>query len=147
LLQGLINVVTNIWPDAKPRFCVRHIYHNFQKVGHRGEVLKNNLWVVARSTNIPRWQHNLEKMKVDSKEAYEWVEKLAPNTSIKAFFYEFPKCDVLLNNHSKVFTSYIFEAREMPIMSMLHTIFYKIETMIVAKHFESREGQAQFVIR
>jgi hypothetical protein len=66
-------------------------------------VLKNNLWAIARSTNIPRWQHNLEKMRADSREAYEWVEKLAPNTWIKAFFSDFPKCDVLLNNHSEVF--------------------------------------------
>jgi hypothetical protein len=75
-------------------------------------------------------------MKADSREAYEWVEKLAPNTWIKAFFSDFPKCDVLLNNHSEVFNSYILEAREMPILSMMHTIFYKIEARIVAKQKE-----------
>jgi hypothetical protein len=35
--------------------------------------------------------------------AYEWVEELVPNTWIKAFFSDFPKCDMLLNNHSEVF--------------------------------------------
>jgi hypothetical protein len=85
-MQGLINVVTKIWPNVEHRFCVRHLYQNFQKASNKGEVLKNNMWAIARLTNIPRWQHNLEKMRADSREAYEWVEKLAPNTWIKAIF-------------------------------------------------------------
>jgi hypothetical protein len=40
---------------------------------------------------------------VDTKEAHAWVEVLQPNTWIEAFFNEFPKCDMLLNNHSEVF--------------------------------------------
>jgi hypothetical protein len=52
------------------------------------------------------------------------VEELRPNTWIKAFFNDFPKCDMLLNNHSKVYNSYILEAREMPMLSMLKNVFY-----------------------
>jgi hypothetical protein len=101
--QGLINVVQKIWPDAEHRFCVRHLYQNFQKAGHKGEVLKNDLWAIARSTNVAKWQQNIDKMQVDSVEAYEWVQNLVPNTWIKAFFNEFPKCDLLLNNHCEVY--------------------------------------------
>jgi transposase-like protein len=101
--QGLINAVQKIWPDAEHRFCVRHLYQNFQKAGHKGEVLKNDLWAIARSTNVAKWQQNLDKMQVDSVEAYEWVQNLVPNTWIKAFFNEFPKCDLLLNNHCEVY--------------------------------------------
>jgi hypothetical protein len=43
---------------------------------HKGETLKNDLWAVARSTNIPTWQRNLDKMKGDSEAAYNWVEEL-----------------------------------------------------------------------
>ena len=45
----------------------------------------------------------MEKLKADSEEAWSWVEELQPNTWIKAFFSDFPKCDMLLNNHSEVF--------------------------------------------
>jgi hypothetical protein len=45
-------------------------------------------------------------MKAASQKAYEWVEELVPNTWIKAFFSDFPKCDMLLNNHSEVFNRY-----------------------------------------
>lgn len=105
-MQGLIKYVTKIFPDAEHRFCVRHLYQNFQKAGHKGEVLKNNLWAIARSTSIPKWQHNVDKMKASSQQAFQWIEELVPNTWIKAFFNDFPKCDMLLNNHSKVFTGY-----------------------------------------
>ncbi|KAK1630887.1 hypothetical protein QYE76_005202 [Lolium multiflorum] len=51
-------------------------------------------------------KRNMDKMKEDNQEAFDWVEELAPNTWIKAFFSDFPKCDMLLNNHSEVFNRY-----------------------------------------
>lgn len=53
--------------------------------GHKGVALKNDLWAIARSTYIPKWQHNLDKMKADGTTTYEWVEELGPSTWIKAF--------------------------------------------------------------
>jgi hypothetical protein len=44
--------VGKIFPNSEHRFCVRHIYQNFHKK-HKGETLKNDLWAIARSTNIP----------------------------------------------------------------------------------------------
>lgn len=68
--------------------------------------MKNNLWAIARSTCVPKWQHNMNNMKAVSQQTYEWVEELVPNTWIKAFFIDFPKCEMLLNNHSEVFNRY-----------------------------------------
>lgn len=64
----------------------------------------------------------MDKMKVLNKDAYDWLEKLAPNTWVRAFFLEFPKCDILLNNNCEVFNKYILEARELPILSMFERI-------------------------
>jgi hypothetical protein len=72
------------------------LYQNFHKK-HKGETLKNDLWAIARSTNIPTWQRNMDKMKVDSEDAFNWVEELAPNTWIKAFFSDLSKCDMFPN--------------------------------------------------
>ena len=60
--KGLINVVEKVFLDAEHRFCVRHIYQNFHKL-FKGETLKNQLWAIARSTNLPRWNENREKMR------------------------------------------------------------------------------------
>jgi hypothetical protein len=99
--------------------------------------LKNDLWAIAKSTNIPTWQRNLDKMKDDSEDAYNWVQELAPNTWVKAFFSDLSKCDMLLNNHSEVFNSYILQARELPVLSMLDNIFHKICNRMVTKDDES----------
>ena len=138
-LQGLIKAVTKVFPDAEHRFCVRHLYQNFQKAGNRGEVLKNNLWAIGRSTNIPKYDKNMNKMRASSQKAFEWVEALVPSTWIKAFYSEFPKCDMMLNNHSEVFNSYILQAREMPIFSMLETIFYKLMNRVYSKQVEAQK--------
>ncbi|KAM0866609.1 hypothetical protein ACQ4PT_042520 [Festuca glaucescens] len=78
-------------------------------------------------------------MKAASQQAYEWVEELVPSTWIKAFFSDFPKCDMLLNNHSEVFNSYILQAREMVVLSMLETIFYKLMQRVETKQEEAEK--------
>jgi hypothetical protein len=130
--KGLINAVKKILPNLEHRHCVRHLYQNFHKK-HKGETLKNDLWAIARSTNIPTWERNMEKMKADSEDTWKWVEEMQPNTFVKAFFSDFPKCDMLLNNHSEVFNSYILEAREIIVLSMLETLFYKMMHRNVGK--------------
>jgi basic membrane lipoprotein Med (substrate-binding protein (PBP1-ABC) superfamily) len=117
--KGMINAVKTVFPDSKHRHCVRHLYQNFH-TKHKGETLKNDLWEIARSTNIPTWERNMEKLKADNEDAWKWVEELQPNSFVKAFFSDFPKCDMLLNNHSEVFNSYILEARELRISSVFH---------------------------
>ncbi|CAD6217990.1 unnamed protein product [Miscanthus lutarioriparius] len=88
--------------------------------GHfKGENLKNQLWACARVSTITWWNQEMEKMKVLNKDAYAWLEKMPPNTWVRAFFSEYPKCDILLNNTCEVFNKYILEARELPILSML----------------------------
>jgi hypothetical protein len=43
--------------------------------------LKNDMWAIARSSNVPQWEKNMEQTKKDSPKAFAWVEELAPNTS------------------------------------------------------------------
>jgi hypothetical protein len=100
-----------------------------------------------------------------SESSFDWVEELQPNTWIKAFFSDLPKCDMHLDNQSEVFNgwnflalklsciischvnflalklfcvlcSYINEAREMPMLSMLENLLYKMMHTIVGKQKE-----------
>jgi hypothetical protein len=64
----------------------------------------------------------MEKMKVLNKDAYAWLEKMPPNTWVRAFSSEYPKCDILLNNTCEVFNKYILEARELSILTMIQKI-------------------------
>jgi transposase-like protein len=83
--KGLINAVQKVFPDAEHRFCVRHMIQNFQRVGHRGETLKNDVCAIARSTHIPKWQRSMDKLKADNATIFAWIEELVPNTWVKAF--------------------------------------------------------------
>nr|XP_045086731.1 uncharacterized protein LOC123494707 [Aegilops tauschii subsp. strangulata] len=85
------------------------------------------------------YTRSMNQIKEHSLDAYKWVEKLAPKTWIKAFFNPFCKCDILLNNMSEVFNSYISDGRELPIKSMLDYIFTKLTNRIVGKQRESKK--------
>lgn len=55
--KGLIPAVGQVFPESEHRFCVRHLYSNFQQ-HFKGENLKNQLWACARSTTVERWNLN-----------------------------------------------------------------------------------------
>jgi hypothetical protein len=78
----------------------------------------------------------MERLHADSASTFDWVEELQPNTWIKALFSDLPRCDMLLNNHSKVFNNYTNKAKEMSMLSMLENLFYKMVHRIVGKQKE-----------
>ena len=102
----------------------------------------------------------MKKMEVDSPKAHAWVEELQPRTWIKAFsviFQNVTCCSTITQKFSTgefpcitptvcfctlnvdfilKLCSYILEAREFPILSMLETIFYKIMHRNVGKQKE-----------
>jgi hypothetical protein len=135
--KGLIPAVQQVFNESEHRFCVRHLYANFNEK-FKGEVLKNQLWTCARAFSVQSFERNMERMKALNKDAYDWLNKLAPNTWVRAYFSEFPKCDILLNNNCEVFNSYILEARELPILSM----FEKIKSQLMTRHFNKKQELA-----
>ena len=133
--KGLIPAVADIFPDSEHRFCVRHLYQNFQQ-HFKGENLKNQLWSCARSASTPEWTRNMEKLRALDADAYAWLEKMPPNTWTRAFFSEYPKCDVLVNNSCEVFNKYILDAREMHILSMITKIKSQLMSRVYNKQNE-----------
>ncbi|XP_020148709.1 protein FAR-RED IMPAIRED RESPONSE 1-like [Aegilops tauschii subsp. strangulata] len=119
--KGLINVVTKVFPESEHRFCVRHMWKNFQEL-YKDDALKNQLWKIARSTTVIKYEQYMLEMKVLNEGAYNWLKELEPNTWVRAFQSDIPKCDILLNNLCEVFNKYILEARELPILSMFERI-------------------------
>jgi hypothetical protein len=81
--------VKKVFPDSEHRFCVRHLYNNFQ-VLFKGETLKEQLWACARSSSVQWFNINMEKMKALNSDAYEWLQKMDPATWVRAFFQNSP---------------------------------------------------------
>ena len=134
MFRGLIPAVKAMFLEAEHMFCVRHLYANFNEK-YKGEVLKKQLWACARSSSVQQWNKNMEKMKSLNVDAYKWLEKMPPNTWVRAYFLEFPKCDILLNNNCEVFNSYILEARDLPILSMLE----RIKCQLMTRHYNKQQ--------
>ncbi|KAM0831591.1 hypothetical protein ACQ4PT_065432 [Festuca glaucescens] len=100
--KGLIKFVMELFPDSEHRFCVGHLYNNMNQL-HKGEVVKNHLWTCARASSPARWEECMEAFKTECPAAHAWLDEMPPNTWARAFFSEFPKCDLLLNNTCEVF--------------------------------------------
>ena len=124
-----------VFPESEYKFCVRHLYNNFQQ-HFKGEHLKNQLWACARSSSVTEWNANMEAMKALNADAHGWLEQMPPNTWVRAFFSTFLKSDILLNNTYEVFNKYILDAREMPILSMFEKIMVQLMTRFYNKQKE-----------
>ncbi|KAK1666164.1 hypothetical protein QYE76_054323 [Lolium multiflorum] len=127
--KGLIKAVMEVWVDSEHRFCVRHLWSNLNQHGWTGETLKNHLWRCARSTTVPQWESNMEKLKIDCPAAHAFLEQLPLNTWCRAFFSDFSKCDLLLNNACEVWNKMILDARELCVLSMWEQISHVISCL------------------
>ena len=94
-----------MFPYSEHRFYVRHMWQNFQQL-HKGDALKKRLWKIARSNTATKYEQYMNEMKELSVDAYTWLHELEPQTWVRAFQSDLPKCDILLNNICEVFNKY-----------------------------------------
>ena len=64
----------------------------------------------------------MEKMKMDSPPAFEWLVAKDPSHWSRAFLREGAKCDMLCNNMCEAFNSAIVQARDKPIITLLEMV-------------------------
>lgn len=125
--------------NADHRFCVRHLY-NFKTI-FREKELKDKMWKEAMANTVSEFElHMSDIQKVDDK-THTWLRKLNSAWWTKSHLNTRYKCDALVNNMSDYFNSYIMEAREKPIMSMIEWIRRKLMTRIQVK----RMGAEKYV--
>jgi hypothetical protein len=71
---------------------------------HKGKTVRQQLWACAKSTTVASFESNIAKFAVDNPGAHAFVEET--NTWCRAFFSDFSKCDILLNNTCEVSNRY-----------------------------------------
>ncbi|GMY12362.1 MuDR family transposase [Fagus crenata] len=97
------------------RACVRHIYANFRDSGHRGKALKDKLWAAASAYTKFEFDAHMAELKKLSPPAYEYLSKIPVATWSRSRFTKNPKSDLIVNNFSECFNSYILDVRDKPI--------------------------------
>ncbi|GMY29318.1 MuDR family transposase [Fagus crenata] len=108
------------------RACVRHIYANFRDSGHRGKALKDKLWAAASAYTEFEFDAHMAELKKLSPPAYEYFSKIPVATWSRSRFTKNPKSDLIVNNLSECFNSYILDVRDKPILTMIDTIRRKL---------------------
>ncbi|XP_072086879.1 uncharacterized protein [Arachis hypogaea] len=116
--KGLMTAVQEVFPGVHHRFCVWHLWRNFNKQWKDNE-LRGLLWECARSTTQEGFVEGIMKNQRAKKEAWEYLAKWRRDAWSRAFFPTQPKCDNICNNACEVFNARIKEARAKPIITLL----------------------------
>ncbi|XP_012851396.1 PREDICTED: uncharacterized protein LOC105971096 [Erythranthe guttata] len=120
--KWLIPAFETLFPNAENRFCVRHLHSNMKRDGVTGLAIKTALWGAAKATRVEEFNRKMQELRDIDEDAYQWLVKKPPQNWTRSHFSPHPKCDILLNNMCECFNSFILEAREKPIISLLETI-------------------------
>ncbi|PRQ57820.1 putative transposase, mutator type, MULE transposase domain-containing protein [Rosa chinensis] len=125
--KGLLPAFEVVLPSAEHRFCVRHLWTNFNKK-FPGKALKDQLWAIAKSTTLAYFTKEMVLMNQMEPGAYNYLtkpERPAKHWS-RSHFNTVLKCDILLNNLSESFNAFILPARVKPVISMFEEIRIKL---------------------
>jgi hypothetical protein len=74
--QGLLTAINNVFPNCPQRYCLRHIYQNFQTAGFRGEELKKYMYQASYSYTEHGYVTAMEGMKKECEPAWKWLSKI-----------------------------------------------------------------------
>ncbi|XP_051152715.1 uncharacterized protein LOC127266501 [Andrographis paniculata] len=103
--------------------------------GYTDIAVKRLLWAAAKATTIPEFKRRMEEMKKASEDVFNWLANKSPDHWSRSHFSVYPRCDMLLNNTCESFNSFIMEARDKPIISMLE----KIRNLLMVRMQLNRE--------
>ncbi|XP_071676965.1 uncharacterized protein [Lolium perenne] len=137
--KGLLNAINQIFPNCPQRYCLRHIYANFQTAGFRGEELKKFMDAASYSYTQHGFDVAMANMKEECLEAWEWLMKIPVATWARYAMDYNCKTDLVVNNLSEVFNRMILDVRGKPV----RTMFDGIRKKLMVRNDEKRTGAAK----
>jgi hypothetical protein len=115
-----------VFPNSPQRYCLRHIYANFQSAGFRGEELKKHMFAASYSYTKGGFDKAMAAMQKDCEPAYNWLMQIPVEAWARHAFDTNSKTDLVVNNLSEVFNKMILDVRSKPIQTMLEGIKNKL---------------------
>ncbi|KAM5568400.1 hypothetical protein ABKV19_016119, partial [Rosa sericea] len=140
--KGLLPACEAVVPLAEHRFCVRHLWTNFNKL-FPGKVFKDQVWAIAKATTMAYYTKELVLMKQMEPKAYDWLTDplRPPKHWCRAHFGTTMKCDVLLSNLCESFNAFILPARSKAVISC----FEDIRVMMMKRIAMRRDKMSKFM--
>ncbi|KAI3700483.1 hypothetical protein L2E82_45113 [Cichorium intybus] len=121
LQKGLLPAISQKFPCAEHRFCLKHIYENMRKYWKTREY-KDHLWKCATATTIPEFERFMREFSFFDMKAHEWLSKIPAKHWARSHFTGRAVSDMLLNNVCEVFNSKLRNGRDKPIITSLEFI-------------------------
>ncbi|KAL5538450.1 hypothetical protein UlMin_045546 [Ulmus minor] len=85
----------------------------------------------------------MERMRIESEAAYQWLADKDPVHWSRAFFKETALCDVLCNNMCEAFNSAILHARDKPVITLMEMIRNYLMKRLVRKRSDADKWHHQ----
>ncbi|XP_058202890.1 uncharacterized protein LOC131317348 [Rhododendron vialii] len=70
--KGLIEAFKRLMPNVEHRFCLRHMYANFNKT-YKGKEYKDLFWGAAFAYTVLEFNDKMAEIKSVDKKAHEWL--------------------------------------------------------------------------
>ncbi|KAH7859412.1 hypothetical protein Vadar_000761 [Vaccinium darrowii] len=119
--KGLTQTFATVFPNVEHRYCIRHMYSNFNKV-YKGKEWKDLMWGAASVYTVQEFEVKMKEIAHIDPTAYEGLMREDPKTWARCMYGTTAKCNRMDNNTSEAFNEAIKDARDQPILSMVETI-------------------------
>ncbi|KAH7835968.1 hypothetical protein Vadar_031565 [Vaccinium darrowii] len=118
LTDGLTESMDLLFPGVEHRFCIRHMYSNYQKL-FKGKELKDLMWGAASAYTVPEFEAKMRELKAMSNEAHDWLLREPIEHWARCKYSPRAQMGRMVNNLSESFNNAIKEVRDKPILTML----------------------------
>nr|XP_043623534.1 uncharacterized protein LOC122595263 [Erigeron canadensis] len=125
--KGIIQAVSNVFPSAEHRYCLKHIHDNM-KLYWRGKAYKYILWRCAVATTVQQFENHMQEMKNLNVDAFNWLSKIPPKHWARS--------------HFSVLNKDLVKARDKPIIACIDFIreYFMKRIVTVQKVIEKSKG-------
>ncbi|XP_021773501.1 uncharacterized protein LOC110737447 [Chenopodium quinoa] len=130
--KGLLSFIPQLLPKVEHRLCARHIFTNWTKI-IKGAPLHKLYWRAVKSYTQIDFENAMKELQKQSSKAYEEMCARNVKNFCRCFFKTWACTDVTCNNMAETFNSWILEAREKPILTMLEEIRRQVMSRMVDK--------------
>ncbi|KAL0373872.1 UNVERIFIED_CONTAM: hypothetical protein Sradi_3302900 [Sesamum radiatum] len=125
VVEGLVECISELVPNAVNRKCCRHIYANFRQQ-FVSMMLKKYFWQAARSYTVSGFNFAMFKLKEPKPATYEWLKNIPVHMWARHAFDVRLKNDHDINNLSESFNNWVGDLRSKSILSLVDGLRAKI---------------------
>ncbi|XP_057745171.1 uncharacterized protein LOC130963039 [Arachis stenosperma] len=117
IVEGLLEAMKEVMPEAPHHNCVMHMWKNFIN-RFKDLQVRDVVWECASCSTPPEFVETMEKLKKINEEAWEYLTRFDPRVWVKVYLNDGPKVDSLTNNMCESWNAKIEKDRVKPILTM-----------------------------